>query len=526
MLISIVLLILVIILALVFKLYIFKFQFFRDKILEGQINITGETTIAGGADTVPFDNKIAELEDIIDKLVEEIEKYTKDKTESQKEEQTYKEQIKIYEAQIETVAASYKKLMDENREYMLNGEKYTKTQSTFLKLASYMRSETDARISKINAETSRKELIKNIINSFDYRHNGGLVNITVDNTHVYFYITRPGIVVFICRSNRKSEYILLGGGGAGGGNHGGGGGAGVIVGGIYEFKEGKPYVMYVGEGGIVGNRRQGAKNIYGYRQCGQFSFIAGNGNDILAPGGLYGGGGINGAALNRDNKEVPFPGGSGGGGMAYNHPANVRMDTRPGILTRHRIGSAYRGGHGKIISFMGNAGNGGGGGGAAGDGGNADDKRAGNGGSGIAGQYIPNWLPQCNKFMNNEWNYATNNGTIIAGGGGGGAWSQFLCVPGKGGRGGGGNGGGCVYHKGMRGLPRNYNTRGIPSTIGKRCPLPHPFYNERRHLNNIVGFDGQRGVPNTGSGGGGGSSTGFVGGDGGSGLLVIRVRIE
>jgi hypothetical protein len=45
-------------------------------------------------------------------------------------------------------------------------------------------------------------------------------------------------------------------------------------------------------------------------------------------------------------------------------------------------------------------------------------------------------------------------------------------------------------------------------------------------LNNIVGFDGQRGVPNTGSGGGGGSSTGFVGGDGGSGLLVIRVRIE
>jgi len=524
MLISIVLLILVIILSLVFKLYIFKFQLFRDNILEGN-----ETLIGGGPNTGPFDSKIAEIEKEIDKLVLEIEKYNNETDISRRNEEAYKTKIADFEKKINELSEAYMKLLDENKEYIIQGDNAKRVQEYLLKLAANMRQDINKEIDKINAETAQQELINTIKNSFDFKINKNLVNIKVDDTYVYFYITSPGYVV--CRSNRsiKADYILLGGGGAGGGNHGGGGGAGVIVGGEYVFREGGMYVMFVGNGGMVGNYRHGAKNIYGYQQYGQPSFIAGNNENIIAPGGLYGGGGINGAAINRNNREVNFPAGSGGGGMGYNQPANVRMDTSSGQLTIQRIGSAYRGGRGKLLSYESNAGNGGGGGGAAGDGGNASDTNAGNGGSGIAGQYIPNWLPECNKFMNTEWQTATNNGTIIAGGGGGGAWSQYLCVPGKGGRGGGGDGGGCVYDRGMRGLPRGYNNNGIPSRLsgsGGSCPKPYSHHIKFKHQDRISGYNGQRGVPNTGSGGGGGGSTGRVGGDGGSGLLIIRVKID
>lgn len=527
---SIVLLILVIIFALVFKLYIFKYQLFRENLSEGFLDddTTSDPIIGGGFDTFSIYDKITSLEGEISALVDEINAFSDAADAATKSTKEYQDKI----AELETRKRRKKEELDgfieKYKGYILSGKESTTTQINFLKDALGMKTVISDVIAQIDIEEGQATLINTIRNSFDFKINANLVNIKYykeddKNEYVCFYITTPGYVLFKCNSSRKAEFALLGGGGAGGGNHGGGGGAGVILEGQYIFREGSTYELYVGNGGVVGNRQNGALNKYGGNQCGQPSFInAVEYSDLkLAPGGLYGGGGINGYALNIDGI-FDFPGGSSGGGMAYNYPANVYMNTASGQLTKYRIGSAYTGGSGKIISYKGNAGNGGGGGGAGGAGGVADDKYGGDGGNGLRPPY---WL-KGNPFMDDNWKTATENGTIVAGGGGGGAWSQFLCVPGKGGRGGGGNGGGCIYSRGTSGLPPDYNKNDLSSTLNvTSCTAPPSNYVPQKHLDNIVGFEGKPGAPNTGSGGGGGSSTGFVGGDGGSGLLVLRIRI-
>lgn len=331
-----------------------------------------------------------------------------------------------------------------------------------------------------------------------------------------YYVFLKGYTLFKCITSGNggnAEIFILGGGGAGGGNHGGGGGAGVPIATSIQFQEGLNYSVTVGEGGQGGGER-GVKNIYiSDRNNGKPSEFWSNGELIVrAYGGFYGGGGNSGRAYNINGSQAQY-GGSGGGGMAYNYSSGDQLIITGGSPSQQGSngfgGSRYGGGNGAMIN--GTAGNGGGGGGAGGGGGGANNSKGGNGGPGIRSPYIPDWISSISKYMeqvNNDWNNVTENGRVLAGGGGGGAWTQFLSSPGIGGSGGGGNGGGCIGNYGQAG-----------------CPEPGSgAYNAvsgGQHVN-VIGIPGKNGFPNTGSGGGGGSSTGFVGGSGGSGIVIIR----
>ena len=315
--------------------------------------------------------------------------------------------------------------------------------------------------------------------------------------------TDDGTITF--DQDTSVDYLVVGGGGAGGmgiGYHAGGGGGG---GGVYSstgtLTANTSYSIEVGDGGTLASSSlvSGDGNTARGEFGGDTIF-----NGITVLGG--GGGGAEGQTNGSGNGQALDGGANGGGGAAYGSSGSIWL--APGASGTNSVydSGTYSGGYSGGDGAMGytNVGKGGGGGGAGGAGGeglSGDNWIQGDGGDGI---------------INTLW-----DGTDIYYGGGGGGMGQAGAsatnttshsnyettgqLVGKGGLGGGGNGlqNGADGHGGGGGGSSTYaynNGTGVADSS-----------NYANHPNDIEAT----GVSS-------GSSITIVGGNGGSGVVILR----
>jgi len=282
------------------------------------------------------------------------------------------------------------------------------------------------------------------------------------------------------------DILIVGGGGSGSESHGGGGGAGAVIF-MTNVNMNGNYTIKVGKGGVcqVTNGLNGVGNKGKDTEIFKTNNIS---NKVVAEGG--GGGG---QLANANGGS----GGSGGGGDAYNVAAGVGGAATPYTPVLDGVTGIKYGNNGG--NAFGNPGHGGGGGGAGGAGenalagynsGNTEGERA-HGGVGIKSATI--------NYVNYDFKtlFGTNTGggvleadgfLYFGGGGGNGRWNYLNNNEGgNGGLGGGGKGG-----WGTSGVTAPLNGRGYP------------------------------GINGTGGGGGGGGDNTPAGGDGGSGIIILR----
>ena len=268
------------------------------------------------------------------------------------------------------------------------------------------------------------------------------------------------------------DILMVGGGGAGGKDIGGGGGGGAV---LYATNVSIPadtYIMKVGRGATPGETRGVSTEGFGATILG-----GGCASDL---------GWHPPTALGNGNS-----GGSGGGGKGVQagNPVptggDVNESTRGTILASSTLYNGNNGGDGIVQGASGTNVAGGGGGGAAFSGGNANlsTGRGGDGGDGV------------------EINITGTSYWWGAGGGGDTEGVNNTITGGNGGKGGGGAGTGS--QAGLQGQTINGNvgTNGYGTASGKNAGS------------------------GTGSGGGGARYQDFVGGNGGSGIIIIRYRI-
>ena len=260
------------------------------------------------------------------------------------------------------------------------------------------------------------------------------------------------------------DILIVGGGGGGGADLGGGGGG----------------------GGVIELNKLNIK-------AGSHNIVVGNGGGAGSPGGQYYGYGHRGG--NGGNSRFgPYEAvGGGGGGPGYYHTSP------PG---QGGSGGSGGGAGGRFVNSTGNIG--GGVGGQGYNGGNNLNSCCGGGGGGGAGGV--------GQTLNGgEGRYSTILGTPFywGGGGGGGGYST---IAGNGGGGGGGGGGGSSTYGG-------YNYQGGSPGYGG-------FYAWDGSGNYRRGEGGYRsggsGAAYSGGGGGGGGWPDFSGGNGGSGIVIVR----
>jgi hypothetical protein len=268
--------------------------------------------------------------------------------------------------------------------------------------------------------------------------------------------------------------ILVVGGGGGGGKFGGGGGAGAVL-----FKntidlKGSCSIN-VGRGGVGPSTIINGEN-------GQNSSITINGTQYIAIGG--GGGGARKDDENPATGRAGNPGGSGGGGSHSDNGGNTNVGGISTKITTYTGWESYgnNGGEGKdnITGLPEYASGGGGGAGTVG--GNTISTGGGNGGAG-------------KEFINYFGTGVGHNGWFAGGGGG----STFTFTT-------GGNGG---YANGGNGLLGGGGNGGYDGSSE---------------------LSGGEALPNTGGGGGGskydgGTTEDIDGGDGGSGIVIIRYKL-
>jgi len=329
--------------------------------------------------------------------------------------------------------------------------------------------------------------------------------VVINNGYQYLAFTHSGgsEAQTLCTFNVPSggmicDILMVGGGGGGSHNHGGGGGSGAVVFIKSVVLNNGSYTIKVGAGGAKGTRS--TTNFGGLK--GNDTIITLNGTDILKAEG--GGGGGQGSGVGSVGN-----GGSGGGGDGYrdnNIPVfnNGVVGTgsikdyngTTGVLYGNNGGSYYLATSGTYVN---SAGVGGGGGGAGQIGNNATKVNvAGNGGNGISSATINGTTYNfVDMFGTTYGTNDDNNSTTryFGGGGGGGTWAATqsdapagdiggVTISGSGGKGGGGGG-------------------ALQSATS--------------------GFNGSA---NTGGGGGGGSygviDSRVDGGNGGSGIIIIR----
>jgi uncharacterized repeat protein (TIGR02543 family) len=207
---------------------------------------------------------------------------------------------------------------------------------------------------------------------------------------------------------------------------------------------------------------------------------------VLIVGGGGGGGGRGGISSNHG-------GGGGSGGVAYG--ASIEL----GDSTDVDVGKGGRGGDGSDKALIGSSG------------------------------------------KNGDNGYQSSFGSAIAhgGGGGGGGGSNMIFTPGgagnSGGSGGGGGGGsssgGASGGSATQGsVPAGYDLKGSPGGSGSSSGDGGTggtggsanFTNDITGSNVTYGVGGLNGNSNTGNGGGGGATANEMGGDGGSGIVVVR----
>lgn len=270
------------------------------------------------------------------------------------------------------------------------------------------------------------------------------------------------------------EYLIVAGGGGGGMDMGGGGGAGGVLTGSAAVARATTYTVTVGAGGrgaAAGGGQYRTDRVGPQPSVHQFTISATSGansvfNSITAVGGGYGGSSYYGYT---PNNGLGASGGSGGGSSGYTAGATTTGASGTS-------GQGYKGGNAGGGSYYA-----GGGGGAAGAG--ADGPNQANGGAGVLSSIL---------------------GYPLYWGGGGGGAAYSASTGGNGGIGGGGGGavgtttGGAGFTNGQPGGGGSPNSQ-------TNCP-------------------GGDAGPNTGGGGGGGSHYNLTnkGGDGGSGIVVIR----
>ena len=295
--------------------------------------------------------------------------------------------------------------------------------------------------------------------------------------HAFTTVGSSSIIIHDPGSDGYVEYLVVAGGGGGGMDMGGGGGGGGVLTGIYPVRTSEVISLSVGNGGFGGPQGGG-----GYRTDGTgpqpndhgFSVSATNGGNstlgvLTAVGGGYGGSSYYAYGPNLGNANS---GGSGGGHSGYSD-GNVKAPVAG------TAGQGSRGGQGGGQYYSG------GGGGAGGPG--ADSTNQPNGGPG--------------KF-------SSILGVDLYWGGGGGGAAYSAGNGGNGGIGGGGGGavgsnsGGAGYNNGYSGYGGGNNAQ-----------------------TNTRGGDAGS---NTGGGGGGGSHYNRTnkGGDGGSGIVVVRYPLQ
>ncbi len=277
-----------------------------------------------------------------------------------------------------------------------------------------------------------------------------------------FNATANGPLVVVKGGNM--EVLVVGGGGGGGTNMGGGGGAGgVIINNSFPVAAGS-FTTTVGTGGA--GAPAGVCGAGCHPTVGASNGISSVFSSLTAIGGGRGGNGYNTQGLGNN---LGNPGGSGGGANGYNN------DGIPQTGGAGTAGQGYRGGNQGVAYFSG------GGGGASGPGG--DGNNAPHGGPGIP-----------SSILGTEYYF-----------GGGGGGSGYSNQGGNGGKGGGGGGAIGLTLGGNGGI-----NPGIAGTYGSTVAVA-----------NVPG--GNAGA-NTGGGGGGGSHQYATnkGGDGGSGIIVVR----
>lgn len=294
--------------------------------------------------------------------------------------------------------------------------------------------------------------------------------------HMFTTVGNSSLVINDSGSDGSVEFLVVGGGGGGGMDMGGGGGGGGVIEGVHTVRSGEIFSVTVGSGGLGGPGGSERRSDAAGPQPGAHQFTipaTSGGNSIFGPytaiGGGFGGSSYRGYTPGITGGN----GGSGGGASGYNDNAGT---FNGGTGTS---GQGSRGGKSTAAYYSG------GGGGAGGQG--ADSTSQPNGGSGRLSRIL---------------------GTDLFWGGGGGGASYSLSTGGNGGIGGGG-GGAVGSTSGGAGLnPGQAGGGGSP--------------------NSQTNTRGGNAGANTGGGGGGGSHYNATnsGGEGGSGIVVIRYPIN
>lgn len=321
---------------------------------------------------------------------------------------------------------------------------------------------------------------------------GTLTNFDGYNIHSF---TTVGTDTFTVTGSITVEFLIVGGGGGGGMDMGGGGGGGGVVKGIDYILDSGEYIITVGDGGM--GAPKGSNDAYPIgqgRTSHQYAHNGKNGDDssivggtvnFIGKGGGYGGSSYRGHTLG----SKPNSGGSGGGGSGYNNsgqliPATGSAEHQSTQDTYSNIdgvtGYGHPGGQSSGSSWYGS-----GGGGAGGTGFKA-----------VGTSVYPEGGPGIESDILGTSYY-------WGGGGGGSGYSQ------NGGNGGVGGGGGGAVGTTTGGSGLN---PGSPGGGGSR--------------NSQTNTPGGNAGANTGGGGGGGSHYRYSnqGGNGGSGIVVIRYK--
>ena len=298
--------------------------------------------------------------------------------------------------------------------------------------------------------------------------------ITTDGDYKYHTFTSSGTFTLsaVSSGGKADLQVLVVGGGGGGGRYlGGGGGAGAMLETIVSIIAGT-YTVTVGAGGAA------ATNNNSYSGNGSGSSLTGGtigDRSCTAFGGGGGGNGYNGDVWGANGSSNAVIGSGGGGGSPYGvtiSNANISLPMG-GPAGRYGSGGAFGTTYTGSASFTG----GGGGGGAFGPGvapniGNGPVGAGGFGGSGMTSTI-------------------TGSTTTYYGGGGGGGYGTYLANQAIGGGAGGGG-------------------YGVGSAASGAF------------------LQAAAGTANTGGGGGGGQSfSGYeTGGNGGSGIVIIRYKFQ
>jgi hypothetical protein len=294
-------------------------------------------------------------------------------------------------------------------------------------------------------------------------------------------ITDATYTFTVSSGNGVADFLVIGGGGAGGQYVGGGGGAGRFAEGTMQLTAGTTYNITVGGGG-----RRSANGLLGSRdgdwRDGNVSSIIGGGITISCPGGGRGGNYPDNGQGSANN------GGSGGGAGAFQGGGGVGGQPVAATLTGVLTGASY--------GFKG----------GDNQGSRPNNDCEGRGGGGAGGAGVTAYGAEPSDGGIGRQSSITGTTYYYAGGGGGGGYypaDYGSSRVGNGGQGGGGGGGA--------------HANGTVGTGGTGGPT-----NGEAGSRDGEGPGGNA-ANHTGSGGGGcGHSQ--VGGNGGSGYVVIRYR--